>query len=556
MNIQVQICGLAIIILLLILYNTQKVLPLFAKRLFIITLITSLASISLDIMSIVFIHYRSELPLWLVNTVCKLYLSSLIITAMNALFYALMGIVVEYKRRSFAVMLWTTSWTVAAITQFLHNEFLLIGFASAIGMVILYTMLESPDGNLDKQLRCFNSYAFEVYCRDMKYYGKKFAVLEISVMDDQLFNDRDIDPVVVGSDIISWISHNCNDALIFKNVSYSFYVASDDPEKLVALLDKLPEIPELPDFIEQCSFNLVGDSDCFYGSFDLSQIILYAKRSTADRAGKLISVTKDMIADFREESRIADEIKNALIEDKVLVYLQPIYSIATGKFETAEALVRMCDRDGRIISPGVFIPVAEKSGQIVKLGERIFEKVCHFISTSDLRGAGVSYIEVNLSVVQCEREELADSLIDIIKKYNISSDQLNFEITESGSIKARIPFLTNINKLQSHGATFSLDDFGKGESNLMYLIDMPVSIVKMDYDLTKSYYENEKAHDVVNSVVALAHSMGMKIVAEGIETKEEFDVFRGAGVDYIQGYYFARPMPEEEYLHFVRTKNA
>ena len=113
----------------------------------------------------------------------------------------------------------------------------------------------------------------------------------------------------------------------------------------------------------------------------------------------------------------------------------------------------------------------------------------------------------------------------------------------------------SMKKLIEKGFTFSLDDFGKGESNLMYVVEMPVSIVKLDYDMSKAYFNTQKAKHVVKAVVGMAHELNLKIVAEGIETENEIRTMREEGIDYIQGYYYSKPIPQEEFIAFVRQHN-
>lgn len=169
---------------------------------------------------------------------------------------------------------------------------------------------------------------------------------------------------------------------------------------------------------------------------------------------------------------------------------------------------------------------------------------------------GMEHIEVNLSVVQCEKQNLADTLIGIAKRYQVEPDRINLEITETASINAKQVLLENMEKLIDYGFTFSLDDFGKGESNLMYIVEMPVTIVKLDYDLTKAFFDSDKAKQVVKAVIGMVHRLGLKLVAEGVETREESEQLQKEGVDYIQGFYYSRPIPLEEFLHFVECENS
>jgi EAL domain-containing protein (putative c-di-GMP-specific phosphodiesterase class I) len=250
-----------------------------------------------------------------------------------------------------------------------------------------------------------------------------------------------------------------------------------------------------------------------------------------------------------------DTINYALKEDRVEVFYQPIYSTRKGIFTSAEALVRIKGVDGSIIPPGMFIPVAEETGLIAKLGERVFEKTCRFLTENNLEELGVEYIEVNLSVVQCENKNLAKIYMGIMDKYNIHPSFINLEITETASIAMRKILLDNMETLIDYGVSFSLDDFGNGESNLNYIVDFPVEIVKFDKDMTQAYFNNDKAKHVLRAATDMIHGLKLKVVAEGVETEDQLRTLERLGIDYIQGYYFSKPVDSKQYLDFIKQRN-
>ena len=142
-----------------------------------------------------------------------------------------------------------------------------------------------------------------------------------------------------------------------------------------------------------------------------------------------------------------------------------------------------------------------------------------------------------------------------MQKEAIEPKLINFEITETYSIRSKENLAKNMEKLKEQGISFSLDDFGAGSSNLNYIVDMPVDIVKLDMHLTEEYFTNAKAKAIVKTVVDMAHSMDLRIIAEGIETKQQMDEMKSLGVDYLQGYYFSHPLPEHEILKFLQQNN-
>ena len=245
----------------------------------------------------------------------------------------------------------------------------------------------------------------------------------------------------------------------------------------------------------------------------------------------------------------------AMEEDRVEVFFQPIYATAEKKFVSAEALVRIRNTDGSIIPPGLFIPVAEETGMISKIGEHVFEKTCQFIKEHDIEQYGIAYLEVNLSVVQCESKTLAETYIGIMDKYQIDPKLVNLEITESASIVRKKTLLKNMNTLIDYGVSFSLDDFGNGQSNLNYIVDMPVKIVKFDRDMTQAYFENKKAQFVLKAAMNMIHDMHLHVVSEGVETAEQLAALEQLGIDYVQGYYFSKPIEARAFIEFLKVKN-
>jgi EAL domain-containing protein (putative c-di-GMP-specific phosphodiesterase class I) len=165
---------------------------------------------------------------------------------------------------------------------------------------------------------------------------------------------------------------------------------------------------------------------------------------------------------------------------------------------------------------------------------------------------GLEYIEVNLSVRQCESHTLAERYEAIMEKYEVKPSAINLEVTESASIQKRNICLKNMHKLIDYGVSFSLDDFGNGESNLNYIVDMPVEIVKFDRDMTKSYFDKSKGKLVMETATRMILDLNLKIVSEGVETEEQLEAMKKLGVQYIQGYYFSKPLPEDEFVRFVR----
>ncbi|MDE5742559.1 MAG: EAL domain-containing protein, partial [Oscillospiraceae bacterium] len=252
-----------------------------------------------------------------------------------------------------------------------------------------------------------------------------------------------------------------------------------------------------------------------------------------------------------ELGSVLDEIIDKAIANRGFkIYYQPIYSIAEKKFVSAEALLRLKDETYGFISPELFIVAAERSGAIHKIGDYVMDEVCRFIASDEYKRLGLEYIEVNLSVAQCMSPDLAEKILHIMRRHNVSPDSINLEITETAMSYAQNTMTENIQRLYDAGLSFSLDDYGTGYSNINRVASLPLKIVKLD----KSFVDSEgnpKMWIVLQNTVKMIKDMDMHIVVEGIETKQVLEKFAGLKCDYIQGYYFSKPIPEEEFVEFI-----
>ena len=263
-------------------------------------------------------------------------------------------------------------------------------------------------------------------------------------------------------------------------------------------------------------------------------------------AGELLDKSRyDLMSD------IDDIISDAVLNRKFEVYYQPIYSLTDGKFRSAEALVRLYNEKYGFISPDLFIPITEKTGTVTKIGLFVFEEVCRFIASDEFKELGLDYIEVNLSVVQCMQGGLAGDLLRIMKQYGVTSDQINLEITESADSSAQSIIAENLTALLNAGVSFSLDDFGTGYSNMQRMASLPLKIVKLDKTFA-NFDTNPRLMAVLQNTVKMIKDMDLEIVVEGVETQDLVDRFTNLNCEYIQGYFYSRPIPKDQFVEFIR----
>lgn len=284
--------------------------------------------------------------------------------------------------------------------------------------------------------------------------------------------------------------------------------------------------------------------------------MLISDLDIAEADGKVVSAASIAgTKEFTMKKEMSTIIDRALANHYFSVFYQPIYDTKTEKFSSAEALIRLRDPKFGYISPQLFIPLAEKSGAIHAIGSFVFEEVVKFIASDDFKQLGVDYIEINLSVMQCLRSDLADEIIDLTNKYKVSPSTINLEITETASGYSQSKLNTNIAKLTENGFTVSLDDFGTGYSNLMRIAQLPLNIVKLDRAFV-IMEESGGHHIIIKNLIRMLKDMDLKVLVEGVETEEMVESFKQMGVDEIQGFYYSRPLTKSAYIRFLKEKTA
>ncbi len=255
----------------------------------------------------------------------------------------------------------------------------------------------------------------------------------------------------------------------------------------------------------------------------------------------------ELRSNLLQEQEIISEMKTALSEGQFKIYLQPVFSLSLEQPISAEVLVRWQHPAKGLISPGIFIPLFERTGFIEKLDNYVWEEACKYINSRKERGLSPLPLSVNVSRVNLYDKNLSGNLIELVKNYHIEPDMLKLEITESAYTENPDQLLTTMTALQSFGFSVLMDDFGSGYSSLNMLKDVPVDILKIDMRFLGGFETSSRAGNILTSVVRMAKWLGIPVIAEGVETKAQVDYLRSIGCDRIQGYYYSPPLPIDQY---------
>ncbi len=321
---------------------------------------------------------------------------------------------------------------------------------------------------------------------------------------------------------------------------------------------------EIPNIIPECKTSFSAGV-CMVNVVEKSIRKKTHKRREADISQLFhnASIARDTIAQDEEKSviffddkmkeqqlwehRVEANMEQALVKEEFQIYLQPKYNPVTEEISGAEALVRWINEEDGFVAPYRFIPIFEKNGFIIKLDDYMISHVAALQSRWLMEGKKVVPVSVNVSRAHFTRPDLAAHICKLVDQYQLPHELLEIELTESAFFDDKEVLLSTVNALKEYGFLVSMDDFGAGYSSLNSLKELPLDILKLDAEFFRGKYEQERGDIVVSEAINLAKKLNMKIVAEGIEEKEQVTFLAGLGCDMIQGYYFAKPMPSNEF---------
>ncbi len=252
-----------------------------------------------------------------------------------------------------------------------------------------------------------------------------------------------------------------------------------------------------------------------------------------------------------EEQKIVEIMDDALAAGEFEAYLQPIYQVETGTPVCAEALVRWNRPGYGLVSPSLFIPLFERNGFISQVDRCIWEQVCIMQKRRREAHAADLPISVNVSRRNLYDPHLFDDIMELTQRYDVPPSLLRLEVTESAYMDDPGQLIETVEKLQAQGFPVLMDDFGSGYSSFNSFKDLPVDILKMDMKFMKDFEHGGRVSIIVASIIEMARKLGIGVVAEGVETVEQYQFLREMGCDYIQGFYFARPMSYPEFSEYM-----
>ena len=438
------------------------------------------------------------------------------------------------------------------IIRMLFPQYLVMNMFCLLSILVIFISFENPDLYITDRGPAFNTRAFTEWLEE-PLHRKNCRILGFAI---RKYNDERSMYGGAQTDqglglIINWLVRQFPDLLLFYLRGGNFCLAGTEESDWESIRGEILNRFRSPWQAEETDLYLgVTCVEMSLSGNDappdrIVNMLIYA----LDEAGESADIEQTLmpeetLREFDRHIEVKRLLDQVLDRDGTEVFLQPITDSGTGKIIAAEALARIRDDEGKIIPPGLFIPIAEKNGYINLLGEQVLRKVCAFIRDHEPEKSGMRWINVNLSPIQCMHSRLPELFAGILREYGVPASMIHLEITEE-SMMNYTKQERQIEELLRGGFQISLDDYGSGFSNLHQVRKYAFSNIKLDMSIVWDYVRDRDA--LLPALVKAFGEMGLSVTAEGIETGEMAEAMKEIGCHYLQGYYYSKPLPMEEF---------
>ena len=446
---------------------------------------------------------------------------------------------------------------VGYVVRMYASPYLVMDSFYMLGILIQYFAFQNPGIFLDRRTGALNHATAVPYLQELNDRGPFFA-FAIGINDYMescsLYGERQMTKGLRA--ITRYLWNTFPDCQVIYATVGRFILLSTKEHSFSDVRAQISARMQAPWVDTHAHLYLTVSYAMFYGQlqryedvehfFDYTAMALHRAETQHD----VIVMEQSLFDQARLNAKVWRAIDRAIETNAVEIYFQPLYGTQQRRIIGAEVLARIHDKELGFIRPDIFITVAERSGSITQLGEQVFEKACLFLAAHPLRTLGLERLNLNLSPIQCRDSHMAEHLCCIAQRHKVPIHSFRFEITESAlSYEQRLR--QNMDMLIAQGAVLSLDDFGTGYSNLMRVLKFPFEDVKFDMSFVRAYFD--QTNKLLPAIIEGFQSFGVQITAEGIENKQMADTLTTFGCRILQGFYFAKPLPMDEFLHYLKT---
>lgn len=471
---------------------------------------------------------------------------------------------VHYKNRLSSIQYQTiTSFIFAVLVTMIiqanYPELLITGVVLSFAVIVMYFTLQNPQQMKDVLTGAFNYNAMLEYLYELIKSRQKFHLIAININDlsriNRMFGLKNGNRVLI--EIADYITNQSKDVWVFRMKGTRFVAIMNDDTSYYKVKANLEYRLESSWNIDSneiyvstslcCMFNL---NDYVTSIDDVVNLIetSYIQSEVNGVKKKMISSDNGLFDELGRMMAVESALRDALNTGiGIELNFQPVYSVNKKRFTSAETLLRFTDPLLGSISPSEFVPIAEKNGLVLQLDLLVVEKVCQFIEKHNPKETlGLDYLGINLSAAEFMNRQMPEKMTEILNRYQIDPDFIIFEITETVATVSYEIVSSCMQEYRTRGFRFALDDFGTGFANLSQVVSLPFTMVKIDRGLIHG------SKIVLEDLLRMFKRLGLITVIEGIETAEQSLLLQSMDVDYIQGFYYALPMSENEFIQAMK----
>lgn len=451
--------------------------------------------------------------------------------------------------------------TLFVSIQYFYPHFLLVGTAAGLSILIMYLYIQSKELVSDYITRLPNRIAFEGLIKYRLRSRKHLKTIVVSLNDfknlNNMYGQKNGDRML--RELTHYFVELVGRINIFRysgdKFAILYYEEDYDSNDLISNIQERFHASWLVnDSLIHIDYLLihVDVNQHVKNSFELLAVIDYMiEKNRLQNVHSISYSNENTINEVNRRALLKEYINKALNDDLFHIVIQPIYDCKSNQYHHAEVLLRLEHPTLFNISPVELIPLAEESGRIIDLGLWVLRKTLDFLSECDTYDIQLEMVSINFSVVQMNDANLITDIEKILSQYPQVRHKIAIEITESIFIADYNRIIDQMTGLKGLGLHFFLDDFGTGYSNVLNVIKLPLSVIKIDKSLIYESIRNSSNRKLINGLSVAFKESGMKVLAEGIETQEQFQIVNEMQVDYIQGYLFAEPMSVQDAIQFL-----
>ena len=467
------------------------------------------------------------------------------------------------KTDSGAVLTFILIATAGLVVQAIRSSLVIELFAESLACLVLMMVLEEKSGHIDPVTNLYNRVAFADINRRYIVTKQKYhlVVVRLDKLDEVMkgFSVRSTNTLLMNvssflvneSKVNEVYSYRRDQLCVLFKDEVNLEAANNFAQKVVDRFNEDWSFDSIKIHVDAMVFVIKMPEDMSsFNELEDFMVTNYQKKL----AGSYI-ITHQELMEFKNAKIYEEALRKAINDQQLKVLYQPIWSVKEKRTVSLEALLRVKDKPLDHISPDVYIPIAESCGLVKEIGLFVFEEVLKFLNDPRIKNINLSYVEVNLSIFQFSFSDLVESFEELRKKYNVPASKINLEITETSGALERPEVESALKKFKDLGYSLSLDDFGTGYSNLVRMIRYKFDNIKVDKSILYNF-SNEEDHSVkLKDIMSLIKGLGSYVIQEGVETKEQLEISISSGADYIQGFYFSKPIDADSFFEYVNKEN-